>query len=373
MTSITEEPEWLSKKRKKAWEIFTKSEMLPFFCSPGIQARFPVDFDLIETTPAEVQISADSAVVIPFSRALDEYGNIVRKFFASSVPPDNKLRALHYAKFSGGVFIYVPEGTEATIPSAVTYSSNKTSELGYTLIIAEPGSSLTLIEKHNSLCKYRSGISEIFLQKDAQLNHITVQSLGKCNNFNVRKATVEKNSFIKWFDCTLGSKVSITEILTHLHGSGSGVKNLGVFYGTRSQHFDIYANTIHDASNTECDMFTRGVLQDNATAVYRGLIEVKKNAPQCNSYQKEDVLLLNDDARSIAVPKLDIKNNEVRCTHGVTVSQLDQNQVFYLMSRGLSYSQVKNIIVSGFFESVFRQLPIVEIKNRVLEAVKSNN
>lgn len=363
---IRNEHEWLANKRKEAAQLFQTLDMPRLKHGLNVETNFAVDFDKIEPAGFKPQIIASGADVIPLSEALQSHGDIIKKFFASGIAPSNKLLAFHYANFGCGTFVYVPRGSEATIQAVYDVAG---SQLDYTLIAMEANSSATLVEKHNSRCDYRSGITEAFLAEGSQLSHASLQQLGACSNYSVKKATLEKDAHIKWLDCALGSAITLSEIITHLRGRGSSVKNLGVFYGSDSQHFDLYANTIHDAPNTECDMLTRGVLQDSASAICRGLIEVCENAPQSNSYQKEDILLLSDKARAVPVPKLDIKNNNVRCTHGATVGQINQEQLFYLMSRGLSRDDAKKIIVAGFFEAVLKQTAADDVKAGVRDFV----
>ena len=174
---------------------------------------------------------------------------------------------------------------------------------------------------------------------------------------------------MNWLDCCLGSRYTRADIITRLSGRGSSTNNYGLFFGTGSQQFDLNVGTIHAERNTVCDMMTKGALNDRAKAVYTGLVKINANAANSNGYQKEDTLLLSPDAEADSIPQLEIDNNEVKCTHGATVGQVDKEKLFYLMSRGIPANESKKILVEGFFEPMIQKIAVENVQNKLREIV----
>jgi len=182
------------------------------------------------------------------------------------------------------------------------------------------------------------------LKENAKLNLINLQKFSQTTNNNIeREVKLEKNSIFNLFDLNFGSKLINSNVNVNLDGENSRFEHSSVFVGNNEQKFDFSVNAIHNARNTYSNMLTKGALSDNSKTFYKGLIKINKNAGNSNGYQKQESILLSENAESNSVPKLEINNNDVRCTHGSSVSQLDDNLLFYVMSRGLNEKEAKVI------------------------------
>ena len=373
------EPEWLINVRRAAFKKFVDLPMPSFRYGTDIQLN-ATELDLSTLNPmGDISLNenntlapAEKITVVTFHDALKTHPELVQNHFMKCIAAEDKLLALHYAFFTHGVVIHVPKNVHAMYTFETPQRS--TTDLGHILIILEPNSSLNLVQeiyskysngKHDTKA-YRSEVVEVFAKENAQLHFGSVQLLNK-KTFNLiaRRALAEKDAQIEWLELGLGGSFTRAEVSTWLNGTGATSYNYGVFFGQAHQQFDILAAAKHSASNTTCDMFTKGVLTDQSKLVYRGLIKIEENAVHCNGYQKEDTLLLSEEAQADSIPELEINNNDVRCTHGATIGQIDAEKLFYLRSRGLSEGLAKQKMVEGFFEPLIKRLSLTGIQDKV--------
>ena len=181
---------------------------------------------------------------------------------------------------------------------------------------------------------------------------------------------IGNNSSIQWFTTTIGSSLTHANADSYLLGQGSDAKSYGVFLGDHNQQFDLSASSFHKANHSTSDMYTRGVLFGNAKAVYRGNIDIASQAFGCNGYQKEEVLLLSEHAVADAIPNLEIRNNDVKCSHGATIGRIDEEHMFYLKSRGISEEEATKMIVEGFFEPLTTRIDWPELYDMIKPLVQ---
>ena len=202
------------------------------------------------------------------------------------------------------------------------------------------------------------------------MEYVAVQNFSKfVYNFSQRKAKVMENGFMYWIDCSIGSKFTQSLTLTKLEGVGAGSKSWGIIFGDENQCYDINSETEHAASKTVSDMLTRVVLNGKAKTVYRGLVKINPKAVNCEGYQKDDTILLSDDARADVVPNLEIANNDVKCSHGATISQIDEDKLFYMMSRGLDEKAAKKAIIEGFFDPIMAKINNENLKEEIISSI----
>ena len=175
---------------------------------------------------------------------------------------------------------------------------------------------------------------------------------------------------MNWLDCCFGSKVTLSEVTTILDGDGATTNNHGIFFGSKQQQFDLVAKSIHNAPHTVSDIFTKGVLTDSGKCLYRGLVRINPNAPKSNGYQKEDTLLLSEDAAADSIPNLEIENNDVRCTHGASIGRIDREKLFYMKSRGLNDEQATREYVKGFFEPLIQKIQIQKLRDNMHQMIE---
>lgn len=373
------EPEWLLNKRISAFSSFKALEMPSFKYGIGIFVDVS-ELNLDQTTPLnEINtfeiINNDEVEVLTFKEALKKHQDLIKKHFLSFIfPYENKLTALHAAFFNNALLVIIPEGKALSKPVQINLNLVAKTQLDHILVIAKENSKATVIEYSSSNLNngqvFRSHIVEAIVEENAYLEYITIQNFSKSvYNFSKRRSKVDKNGFMYWIDASIGSKFTQALTSTNLHGHGAGSKNWGVIYGDENQCYDLNAETIHAASETTCDMLTRVVLNDKAKTVYRGLVKINPKAVNCQGYQKDDTILLSDDARADVVPNLEIANNDVKCSHGATISQIDEDKLFYMTSRGLDEKTAKKTIVEGFFDPVIVKIQDERIRNEIISSI----
>jgi cysteine desulfurase / selenocysteine lyase len=369
------ETDWLLNKRLEAFKLFNELSLpefrhgLSIFMHPGDLAI--EDYDVDPTKHEFDSRSNGKIIVMEIGKAMEEYGGIIREHFKTIVRSDeDKITALNTAFFNKGILVYIPKDTEADEAIVLNSIMKDRFDIEYTMIIADENSRAKILGKSESSTPegFKCKVVEIFVKDNACLEYGNIQNLGKeINNFEINRAVVSRNGVLNWSIGTLGSRFTRQEITTILRGEGSSSNTLGLFFGDNEQKFDTNVVTVHEGSHTKCDMINRGIVRDKAKSLYRGLIDVKLGAYGVNGYQKDDTLILSEEAEANSVPKLQIGNNDVRCSHGATIGQIDKNKLFYLMSRGLSESEAVREIISGFFEPL-----IIKLNEDIKEEIRKN-
>jgi len=376
------EPEWMLQKRVEALKHFSSLSMPSFRYGIGIfvdASGLDVnDIDPLDGLDDWVVICPDEVTALPFGVALKKqpYSNLIRKYFMRKIvdPKENKFTALHAAFFNNGLFIRIPEFTELKDPIKISVDMKAHNRIDHVLVIAEVGSKATIIDASGSKVKngqrFRSQVVEVFAKDNAKVKYVTVQNLNdSVFNFSKRRGSAGVNASIDWIECHLGGRFTQAETLTFLEGDGSRSNSKGVIFGGNDQCFDICNETKHLASRSVSDMSTRAVLDGKSKVVYRGLIRINPGVVNCSGYQKDETILLSENARVGAVPNLEIENNDVRCSHGATISTVDPDKLFYMTSRGLSEKMAKDAIVEGFFDSTLVEIESEDLKGEIKEAI----
>lgn len=308
-------------------------------------------------------------VLCSFRDALASHSALVEDFFRNRTIriDESKLVAFNYANFNSGVFLYIPKNVDVENPIYHIMSIDGSATIAQTVIIAEEGSRLTFVEEDYSTGKeaFHSSLVEIHLAENASANFVNIQDFSEnVTSIVNKKAMVEKDARMNWIIGLLGSRLSRAKRDTILAGQGSSVGDTEVFFGRNAQHFDITSNISHTVPNTKGEVLVKGVLCDKARSVSQGMIRVDKNAQKTDSFLAEHTMLLDKETRSDAVPGLEIEANDVRCTHSASVSQIDEEQVFYLVSKGLTESEARKLIVLGFLDSAFQRIQVSDINER---------
>jgi len=357
-------PQWLDEKRNAAAQRFTQA--------PALQLKYGLTIRLsTKGLVLKGREDTHSEQII----TLEHEGCDVHNLFDVLDMPDVKKHLLTTpvadrtvfddftdAFFDLGLVIIVPENSTATVDLTRTLTSDTFKE--HILIIAKKHSTLTVLDKyHSEHTTLRAGTVEIICEDNAKVRFASVQALSQ-NAFELasyRAHLLGNNSSIEWFTTTIGSQLTHANADSHLVGQASSAKSYGVFLGNKNQQFDISASSFHKGNNSTSDMYTKGVLFGRAKAVYRGNIDIAKQAYNCNGYQKEEVLLLSENAVADAIPNLEIRNNEVKCSHGASIGRIDDEHLFYLQSRGISKDEATKMIVEGFFEPLTSRLQWPEL------------
>ncbi|MEM5874896.1 MAG: Fe-S cluster assembly protein SufB [Candidatus Aenigmatarchaeota archaeon] len=312
------------------------------------------------------ELEKKGVIFLDTDTAVQEYPEIVRKYFGTIVPyNDNKLAALNTAVWSGGSFIYVPEGVEVDLPLQAYFRINAKNmgQFERTLIIAEPYSKVHYIEgcsapiyTSNSL---HAAVVEIVALKGAEVRYTTIQNWSSdVYNLVTKRAYAYEDAIVEWLDGNIGSKVTMKYPSVFLMGRNAKADILSVAFAGKNQHQDSGGKVLHFAPNTQSRITAKSVCKDGGRTTYRGLVYVAKNATGVKSTVRCDALILDDISRTDTYPYNEINESDATITHEATVGKIGEDQIFYLMSRGLSEVDALSMIVTGFIEIFTKELPM---------------
>jgi Fe-S cluster assembly protein SufB len=316
-------------------------------------------------------------VFMSMDEGLREHEEIVRKFFATVIPPtDNKFAALNSAVWSGGSFIYVPPDTKVDIPLQAYFRINAESmgQFERTLIIADKGSRVHYIEGCTapvySKDSLHAAVVELIALEGAYIRYTTIQNWSNnVLNLVTKRAMAHARATVEWVDGNIGSKLTMKYPCIYLVGEGAKGEVLSVAFAGKGQHQDTGAKIIHAAPNTTSTITSKSVSKDGGRASYRGLVKVHRGATGCRVSVRCDALIMDGSSRSDTYPTMEVQERDTRVEHEATVSKVGEEQLFYLMSRGLDEQRARTLVVNGFIEPFTKELPMeyaVEL-NRLIE------
>jgi Fe-S cluster assembly protein SufD len=394
------EPDWLTERRRdgaalatelglpsqktKGWEFTDLSALVeedfevPGDADPAAREQADAVLNLPEEGPRVIQIdqtmldgTAPAAggakptepVITSLAHAAELYPALVQERLGSLAPSNDPFVARNDAAWRGGAFVYVPAGQrlEAPVQIEAIHDADRAA-LGFrTLIVIEEGAQAEVWEQWLATDHERAGlfntVSEIWVGPGANLRYVSAQGLGEQSwVFATQRAEVERDASFDWVALGFGSSRGKVRMETRLSGPGSSARVTGAYAGNGSQHLDFDTTQEHAAPNTTSDLAFRGVLEESATAVWRGMIRVDPGAQQTDAFQESRNLLLSKSAHADAIPGLEIEANDVRCTHAAAVAQIDAEQLHYLRSHGLPDEQAKRLIIEGFLEALVERL-----------------
>jgi Fe-S cluster assembly protein SufD len=403
-----DEPEWLRQRRREAWNIYQTlpmpartdeewrrtdlrnvrlDEVQPFAAAAtaapggtllpeaergerlaGYLALYDgqqVEYRLDESTPRGV-IFSDLAT------AIREHSDLVEQYFMSIVSAsDGKFVALHGAFWQNGIFLYVPANVTVELPfrGIVAGEMNGAANLSHTLIVLEENARAVYAEDFTSPDTEQAGfgsrVVELVLKDGANLHYVGVQRWGRTvNDFHTERVVLGNNAEVMLQTIELGSALSKGRVESVLRGNGASAKLLGLYVEEGRQHFDRYTLQDHIGQAGTSDLLFKGVLTDHSRSVYSGLIRVGPTGKQTAAYQQNRNLLLSRTARADSIPNLEIGCNDIiGCSHGATVGKVDEEELFYLQSRGLDRATATELIVEGFIAPVLAQVPIAPLQD----------
>jgi Fe-S cluster assembly protein SufB len=425
ISELKGEPQWMRDFRLRALEVFESKPMPAGFWGGNIQ-NYALDFHDIyyyvkpmegqgktwEDVPDEIKRTFDKlgipeaerkflagvgaqydsevvyhkiredlekigVIFVDMDTGLREHPEIVEKYFGTIVPPaDNKFAALNSAVWSGGSFVYVPEGVHVDIPLQAYFRIN-TENMGQferTLIIAEPGSYVHYVEgctaptySNDSL---HSAVVEIIAQKGARVRYTTIQNWStNVYNLVTKRAAAYQDAVMEWVDGNLGSKLTMKYPSVFLMEPGAHGEILSLAFAGQGQHQDAGGKVVHVAPNTTSTIISKSISKGGGRTSYRGLLKVYPGAENSKSTVRCDALLLDQDSRSDTYPVMEIDEEQVTIGHEATVSKVGEEQLFYLQSRGIDETEATKMIVNGFVEPIVKELPMeyaIEL-NRLIE------
>ena len=406
------EPEWMLNKRLKSLEIFHKKNMpdwgpdlsdlnleeINYFIKPNakknskswddVPEEIRKTYEKLGIPEAErkslggVGAQYESEVIyhnikkdlekkgvifLDMDVAVHKYPEIVKEYFMTTCvsPSLHKFAALHGAVWSGGTFIYIPKNTKVDLPLQAYFRMNaeKGGQFEHTLIIADENSEVHYIEgcsapqySKNSL---HAGCVEIHVLKNAKVRYSSIENWSKNTyNLNTKRGIVYENGILEWVNGNLGSKITMLYPCSILKGKNSHTEYLGIAYAGENQFQDTGCKVYHIGENTSSMVISKGISKANGASSYRGLVKISRNAKNSKTSVRCDGLMLDEKSRALTFPSMDVQENQVEVSHEAAVGKIGEDQLFYLMSRGLSEDEATKIIVSGFIEPVIKELPL---------------
>ncbi len=410
-TLTRQEPAWLSEQRRAAWAIFeqtpwpiTQDEgwrrtdlrkikwdnfhfelpMVDFGLNKiknqksKIKNRLVIANNKVVQSEIDPTLAAQGVIFCDLATAIAQYPDLVQHYCGSqavSAPP-SKFMALNNALWQCGVFLYLPKGVEVEAPFQTTFLLQGEGQvlIPRTLIVAERSAKINYIEESISQGKHGQALNvgavEIYAHENSQIRYVDIQQWGdEVYNFNIKRAIGENDSRIIWETGQFGGRLTKTYYDTFLPGNGASVTFNGVYLMDGKQHLDIDCLLHHKGLATTGDVLLHGAVKDKSRVVFTGLIKIDPAAQQTNSYLKNENLMLDQTARVDTIPSLEIDANDVRASHGATVGKIDEEYIFYLMSRGIHRETATQMIVEGFFHRVFDRMHDEQIRQRLFKAV----
>ena len=405
------EPEWMRKMRLRSLQTFEKKPMLDWFAVNMPDIDFQDIFYYLKPATAQVDewedlpeemrrtyeklgipeaerkylagVTAQYESEVVFHRnredleklgilfcdmdtALREYPDLVKQYFGSVIPPgDNKFSALNTSVWSGGSFIYVPPGVECEMPLQAYFriNSENAGQFERTLIIADEGSKVHYIEGCSAPVytkdSLHSAVVEIIVKPSAHVTYTTIQNWSpNVYNLVTKRARVEAEGHMEWIDGNIGSKLTMKYPSVYLMGPKATGEVLSVAYAGAGQHQDAGAKMVHAAPETSSKIVSKSISKDGGITTYRGLVRIEEGATNCKSHVQCDALILDDKSESKTFPYMEVGERDAQVGHEATVSKIADEQLFYLMSRGLTQEQAMGMVVNGFIEPVTRTLPM---------------
>lgn len=322
-------------------------------------------------------LAEKGVILTDLATAAREHPELVREHLGGAVGPEaGKFQALNGALWTAGVFLYVPKGVELEHPIRVGRWIDEAGHAYFprTLIVAEAGSRVAYIDDFGSPDFDETALSmgavEVFAGQGAQVQYVGLQRWGRgVRHVSQQRTIAQRDANLDTLVVNLGASVARIDMAASLQGPGARSDMLGLYFAHDDQHFDHNTRQDHVSDHATSDLLYKGSLYDETRAVFRGIIKVFPGAQRTDAYQTNRNLLLSGKARADSLPNLEIEADDVRCSHGATVGQLDAEEMFYLRSRGMSKEDAERLVIFGFFGEVLERLPLPEVVDELKEAV----
>ena len=415
------EPEWLRERRAHAWDVYERTPMPTIRLEEWryTNLKKKLDLDSLQLSDAEAmsddastwperlraamdedreasghiviidghvvhadvdkQLAAQGVILESLQEAITNHEELVREHLATDAVPaeEGKFAALNAALWSDGIFLYVPKGVQLELPVRVTcwLSEAGTAYFSRVLIVAEAQSQVSYVDEVLSddfeSQTYTSTAVELIARDGARVQYVAVQRLGRGTFYQSMQRTLAQcDSKLDTLNVALGASVTRVDLNARLLGPGANSDMLGLYFGDDDQHFDFNTSQDHVAEHTSSDLLYKGALDGASRAAFRGIIRVLPGAQGTDAYQTNRNLLLSPESRADSLPNLEIEADDVKCSHGATVGQLDDEAKFYLMSRGLSLIQAERLVVLGFLGEVLAKLPLGGVVDKVTRVIE---
>lgn len=324
------------------------------------------------------ELAAQGVLFCDLRTAVREHGELVEQWFmrdAVTLDDDNVFAKFHAAFWTGGLFCYVPAGVEVALPllSSVTVSRGGVATAHHTLVVAEAGARVKVIEE------YAGGgdgpvlsvpVVEVYAGPGAKVEFVAVQTWQRqVTELATRRAWIDRDADVQLVSTAMGAKLTKAFVGGTLAGEGANANLYGCYFPEAGQHVDTTTLQDHRVSNGTSDLLFKGALYERSRSVFRGVVRVHPGAQQTDAYQTNNNLLLGDDARADSMPVLEIRADDVRCSHGATLAHLKDEELFYLRSRGLDREAAQRMVIAGFFEEILDHIPLESLRQRLHDLV----
>lgn len=400
------EPEWLSRLRARSLEMYFSlppevselyvrhyeapslpEESLIEMTDPGDQRQIPADFrHLAEDTEHPTAIFVGSKLVhistprnleaqqielLPLAEALKKHEPFIRELYqrVTNSSYADKYTYLVHALTNAGVFLRIPKNLQLSRPIRVVYVLDKPREAVFSKVVAvtEPGAVASIIEEVHGLPGADESVfghhTHLYSLDDSSLKHSTLQNLSHGQTYvSNRVADVGRGSSAMVVGAVIGGQVSKVRVDSSMHGDGSSVNDLEIVFGDAEQRIDVTANLHHIGFGTQGRVLAKGVVKDKAKSIFKGVITIEKQAKNTSAYLAEHAMIMSPEARAYAIPSLEIMTDEVKATHSASVSQIDPEQLYYLMARGIPEQEARKMLALGFFEPVVSMIDLNEVR-----------
>lgn len=417
------EPDWMHQRRQEAWRLFRetpwpdrqkdeawrKTEAGPIIklvqrCR--LATPSPAPLDSTEALPAKIQrilqetdkragllvlrdggrayyeidpdLAKQGVVFTDIQTALRDHSDLLETSLlqAAVTAEDGKFQALHAALLDTGFVLYVPDNVVVSEPFQVVHWLDTAGTLNFphVLVVTGDNTQATVLEEYASHdfdeATYVGGAIELVTGDNSSLVYLGIQKWGKnVTHLSTQRGRINRHSVLNWSTGQFGGKLSRFETEALIEGEGATAFLQGIYFPTGRQHMANHTLQHHRSTHTSSDLLYKGALLQEAHTVYAGTIKVDKGAQYTDAYQADRNLMLSDKAHADSIPMLEIEANEVRCTHGATLTQLDEEELFYLMSRGISRDLATNLIVDGFYAPVLERIPLRSVRDRLRQAI----
>ncbi|MHB8625145.1 MAG: Fe-S cluster assembly protein SufD [Aggregatilineales bacterium] len=324
-------------------------------------------------------LTAQGVIFTDLQTAVREHEALVRANLLTRavLPTDGKFAALHAALWTHGVFLYVPRGVAAELPlHSIFYNTQTGLSLGHVLVVLEERAQVTFLNEYLSVNDTNAhaayvGATELLVGDNANLKYVSLQDWGRnVYDFRHERARVSRDGQLDWIMGTMGSRLTKDFAEIELDGEGSWARMSGLFFSDTDQLIDHDTQQNHNAPHTTSDLLFKGALKHNSRSVWQGMIRVLPNAQKTDGFQANRNLLLSEKARADSIPGLEILANDVRCTHAATVGKLEEEPVFYLMSRGIPRTEAEKLLVVGFFDPIMERIPFQGVRDRLAQHIE---
>ena len=409
--------EWYARRRVAAWKIYDSLPMptlndeawrrtdirpfkwneivLPHLHSPKVQAgRVPGALlkplvgkeqggqlvavgGKVKEVELQARLKKQGVVFCDFLAATKKYPELVKRYLGKSVPvTEGKFAAMAEALADGGLFVYVPKGVRVELPLHSVAWLTGPAHFSRVVIVVDDGASATVVHETASPegqgQALHAGTVEVQAGKGAHLTFVELQSLGQNYwNFTHERVRVKQNAKVDWIFVAVGTHLTKNFSEIDLDGPNAIGKMSGFYFTNNDQHLDHDTQQNHNAPNTTSDLLFKGALRDQSRSVWQGMIYVAPGAQKTDGYQANRNLVLSRGARADSIPGLEIMADDVRCTHGATVGQLEEEHLFYLMARGLPRLEAERVLVDGFFDPVVQRIPFEGVRQRLKRAIEA--